>query len=616
MQAFSLAFQQPMTVYGLAGAIVLWAVLSGLPASLAVRRVKRDIAIAVGRLRQFEGAAAFTRDYETVSTELLDTGVVAGCWRRLRETLLADPEAKRLVRATVPPVEFFESMSLLRDARLDPRYHSALPGLLVGVGLLCTFLGLTLALQSASGVVAAGVDQTQRNHALQQLLDLASFKFITSLTGLFCSIAYTLFWKRYCLRPIDAAIDTLVDLLERLLPIRTQLAAQEEANVLAERQLTALEAFSTEFTVRIGDKVDSAFDQRLGEHIGPLREVLERLAARDADHNQAAMQQMLDAFLNKLQGGAGDRMQEVATRLADLGEGLKALESGLRDAATRMADAADAMARRMGEGAEAALSRITDQMGGLAEMLRAIAEQTRSAGADAGRDMAARIEQAASGFEAAARGVAETLAQAAEALHRRMGAEAEAGAARLGTQVEAMVAELRALAEANRNAGNEALTQLAERIAAAASGFEVTAARVADALTRASSETGSALGRGAEEAVTRIAAATEGMRSELQAMLAELCAALGGAGEAFRRSGAEGAAALSGTRRRGTGFGAGSGRCIDGAAGGWRCGGRGCPPRGRRSGRAARPRRRRVQRPSSRARARCGRSGPHERGAD
>jgi hypothetical protein len=72
------------------------------------------------------------------------------------------------------------------------------------------------------------------------------------------------------------------------------------------------------------------------------------------------------------------------------------------------------MAARMGEGAEEALSRITDQMSGLMETLRTVAEQTRSAGAEAARTLAARIEGAATGFETAAERMTQLLAAAAQ----------------------------------------------------------------------------------------------------------------------------------------------------------------------------------------------------------
>ncbi len=558
--------QQPSTVWKVVFCLVLWAAISASLAGSKTWRATRALRSARKRLARVPDAAAFTADFEEISLDLGNARLIGHRWRGYRDTLLIDASGRQPIRASVPAEHWFDA-SLLQDTGINLRYHAALPGMLVGAGLFFTFLGLTFALQKASAVVADNVTQTDRTHALQQLLDLASFKFITSLFGLGLSILYTWFWKAYCLRRIDRAIAGFVQDLNQRIPLCTELAAQEEANALAERQLTQLETFSTDLAVALGEKLDSAFDQRLGEHIAPLREAMERLAARTADDNAETIQRMMDAFLQRLQGGTGDKMQEAGERLAELGASLKGLESGLREAASRMADAAEAMTRRMGEGAEAALSRITDQMTALAETLRGVAEQARSVGTEAGRDMAERIAHATNGFETAARTIASTLTQSAEALQRRMGQEAEAGSARMTAQFEAMLNELRALAEASRNTGDQALEQLAERIGAAASAFEATAGRVAQALAGAAHETGGALGRGAEEAVARIATATEGMRNELQAMLAEFRLTLGSAGNALREGGAAGAAALSGSLDA---AGQGLAGAITGAAAGLR----------------------------------------------
>lgn len=534
----------PVTIWAVVVSLFLWAFYSAAGAKVKVNRLRKCLQEARSRINQAVDAEQFQRDFESISSDLLKVRFVGPRWREFRETLIIPTAPGRPIRSTADPEQWF-NLSLCADANIDQRYHAALPNLLVGAGLLFTFFGLAVALKMAGGIVAEGISQTQRNVALQGLLDTASFKFVTSLAGLFLSISYAIFWRRFCLRPTELALSVfLVDLGIRA-PLRTPTAAQEEANEIAERQLTQFATFSNDLAVSIGSAMDGALDQRLGDHIGPLTRAMEQLAAGMASQNQDAVGQMLDAFLQKLHGGAGDRMQEVAERLATLGDSLHGLRAGLQDTATRMADSAELMARRMGEGAEEALSRITNQMGGLVDSLRQVAEQTRSAGADAGRDMATRIEQAASGFEAAARNVAETLATVTQELQRRMTEEATTGSARLSGQFEQMIVELRTLAESSRQTGDQAFSALAERIGAAAAGFEVSAGRVAEALAQSAASTGATFGQGAEDAVQRIAAATEGMRSELQSMLAEFRTTLGGASDALRQGGAEGAAALT-----------------------------------------------------------------------
>ena len=286
-----------------------------------------------------------------------------------------------------------------------------MPGMLVGAGLLFTFLGLTVALSVAGDVVAGG-DNTQRQQGLHQLLNAASFKFLTSLAGLGLSIAYTWF-RNHRIRLVEQALDAFNGSLERQMPLATPALLQHEANETLRRQSAAFETFGNELAVNIGQALDSAFNQRLGEHIGPLTEAMQALAARISTQNEGAVQRMLQTFIEQLSGGTRDHLAAVVENLAALGTRLESLQSGLGEASARMAQSAETMAERMGKGAEAALTQITDRLSDLMATLQGVTEQTRNAGAEASQMLSARIEGAASGFEAAATRMAEMLAQAA-----------------------------------------------------------------------------------------------------------------------------------------------------------------------------------------------------------
>jgi ABC-type transporter Mla subunit MlaD len=346
--------------------------------------------------------------------------------------------------------------------------------MLVGAGLLFTFLGLAVALGLAGDVVAGG-DNTQRQQGLHQLLNAASFKFFTSLAGLALSIAYTLFRNRR-IRFVEQALDAFNAAVERQMPLATPALLQHEANETLSKQLAVLETFRTELAVSIGEKLDSAFDQRLGEHIRPLTEAMQALANRTNADNQDAVRQMMQAIIDRLSGGTRDHLAGVVENLSALGARLEALQNGLGEASVRMAQSAEAMAARMGEGAEAALTRITDQMGGFVETLRAVTAQARDASAEAAQTLAARIEGAAVGFEAAATRMTETLTRAASGTSEVLAQ----GASKAAGSLEAAAAGVREMLE---NTG-QALPRQSNALAATA---EALAARIGE-LDRATKE--------------------------------------------------------------------------------------------------------------------------------
>lgn len=562
MEIFAPLISNLYFIWFVVAVLVLFAVFSALSLRRGTNAAVRQLDILSTKIGQTTDALTFAQQFETLNETMSSNELIGNRWREFNKSLVLPSRPNQMVRCTLRPANWFDA-SLLRSKKIgiDLRYHAALPNMLVGAGLLVTFLGLAVALATAGGVVEGNA--ATRNVALKQLLDAASFKFVTSLVGLLLSILYTFFHK-HRLWVVERALDRFNEALEDRMPLLTPASLQQDANQLLDDQSTKLEAFSNTLATNMAQAFDQAFDRRLGDHIGPLALAIEKLSERLASNNEEGMKSMLDAFLSRLQGGAGDRMQDVAVSLGSLGTRLEGVQTGLGDAALRLAQSADSMAARMGEGAEAALSRITGQLTGLADSLRGVADTTRNAGAEAGRQLAQRIETAAAGFEESSRNVAATWSAAARGIGERMGAETETSSARMNKQLELMVGELRSMAESSRATGAEAFGSLAERVGSAAAGFEATAAKVANALGQAATDTGGAFGKGAEAAVGRIADATEAMKAMMDGMLQQFGQAAENAGQHLRLAGAEGAEGLKIRLDR---AGNAAAQAIEGAAG-------------------------------------------------
>jgi hypothetical protein len=511
------------TIFGVVALLIVWSCVSAGQLHWRTQRLITTLWQGRSQLESPVDLRAFAAEFESTSQRLSQLAPIAGLWSAYRETLIVpdDDAASRLVRSTLRPDVLFD-LGLLRTVGLRPRYHAAMPGMLVGAGLLFTFFGLAVALLAAGDVVA-GADQVQRQQGLHQLLNAASFKFFTSLAGLALSIAYTLF-RNARMRAVEQALDAFNAALERQMPLATPAFLQHEANEALRKQSVMLETFGTELAVNIGQALDTAFDQRLGEHIGPLREAMQSLAARISGQNQDAMQQMLQTFIDRLSGGTRDHLAGVAENLAALGTRLETLQTGLGEASTRMTQSAEAMATRMGEGAEAALTRITDQLGGLMEALRSVTAQTRDAGAEAGRTLAEYIHGAAVRFDTAASQMTERLTRAAdgtsEALTRGAGEAAEG---------------LQAAALGVRDTLDTTGQALARQATALANTAEALAARIGE-LDRATREAVAPLAAGAAD-LRRTAEAAQAATAPLRAVASSIGTAVeqigGAAGDDF-----------------------------------------------------------------------------------
>jgi chromosome segregation ATPase len=187
-----------------------------------------------------------------------------------------------------------------------------------------------------------------------------------------------------------------------------------------------------------------------------------------------------------------------------------------------MAQSAESMATRMGEGAEAALTRITDQMSGLMETLRVVTAETRDAGAEAVQILAARIEGAAAVFEMAAARMTQTLAQAGSGASEAL----MQGAGKASGELEAAAAVVREMLE---NTG-QALTRQSSALAAT---VEALAARIGE-LDRATSAAVAPFAAGAAD-LRRTAEAAQAATTRLVPLASSLSAAAEQIGRAAQR---------------------------------------------------------------------------------
>ena len=165
-------------------------------------------------------------------------------WSEFVETcLLRDPRLKTDIEITVRPADFIN----IHDAEhsgLDIKWFHGLSAVYVGVGLLFTFAGLVAALYFSSAAINAvisgaaategGSHDADVQRALAQLLNTATFKFLTSIAGLGCSIALAYLDGRWRAK-IEHGFDDLCRELERCtVMVTTESIAERQYRMLGE----------------------------------------------------------------------------------------------------------------------------------------------------------------------------------------------------------------------------------------------------------------------------------------------------------------------------------------------------------------------------------------------
>ncbi|MER2268723.1 hypothetical protein [Methylobacterium oxalidis] len=420
-------------------------------------------------VRKAADEASFGRSIADLDAEILRSGgrgarkQIATAWDKYRETLVEhDEDGAIILRNSVRPAVFFNA----DDLGFGPGFWRAVPGLFVTVGLFLTFLGLISALGAMD---LSTPDKVQSS--LRELLLIASAKFIMSLTGLLCSIVFTVV-LRWGIGSIDYALHTLcAEIEKRLSFISLENLAAEQLRATRE-QREHFRLIGLELVAELGrplrEELPAAISNSINSTMGPLLQqvgqlgtdhmgsMVKDLSARFSDDVGRALAQASERLMQ-----AGDRIGELSTRM-DQSSGR--MGSEMDAAVTRLAQAVDDLRRTMSATAESANGAFTEGadrlLNAMNQTLQEIRDNTR-AGAEAMSAAAADMRGAAEGFRAELEAATHSGTAAAAARMQAAGAEASEQISAAGfTVVQAFSQTASDIAEATRDVSSKAARDL------------------------------------------------------------------------------------------------------------------------------------------------------------
>lgn len=262
---------------------------------------------------------------------------LADAWHEYRETLVlyGEGDAKHY-RNSVRPSTFFN----VDDLKYGQGFWRIVPGLFVTVGLFLTFMGLVAAL---SVMEVGSADSASLQLSLDKLLDAASAKFIMSLTGLFCSILFTMVLRVGTGR-IEANVHRLCSRLESQLTfISLEDIAVDQLNAIKE-QREHFRAIGTELVAELGR---------------PLREELPQSISKSiAD----AMAPMVDKVTQVGTEGVGTMVQDLSSRFSeDVGAALANASDSIELAGRKIGE----LAARMDQSSSSMNDQLMSSIAGL-----------------------------------------------------------------------------------------------------------------------------------------------------------------------------------------------------------------------------------------------------------
>ncbi|MGO2135988.1 MAG: anti-phage ZorAB system protein ZorA [Marinobacter sp.] len=245
----------------------------------------------------------------------LENGEVGKIWREFDESLVISSDQKSLFN-TLDADHFFNARTLAAGLT-GSRLLAATPSFLVAIGVLGTFVGLTVGLNGLDLTSNSGV--TELRSGIDSLIDGASVAFMTSVWGVGLSLVLNIiekFLERSALQDIRA-VQQEIDFLYPRIP------AEQSLVHIADSSRESKEALQ-ELHERIGDRLqesikgvsdsmEEAFTTALNRIMAPA---IESLVSNASQQSTQVLERLVGDFVEGVSGaakGQGTMLEQAAS---------------------------------------------------------------------------------------------------------------------------------------------------------------------------------------------------------------------------------------------------------------------------------------------------------------
>ena len=230
-------------------------------------------------------------------------------WKEFDESLVLTVNPPSL-RNSLDAEHFFSTQTLSRSLT-ENRLIAAVPGFLTAIGVIGTFLGLTIGLSGL--IVGGGADTEELTKGIQVMISGAAVAFVTSVWGVATSLVFNVY-EKLLERAVRGKIYDLQNQIDFLFP---RITAEQSLVQITDYSKNTDEAIQV-LAEKIGDTMQEAIgDIALTINAG-LKEVLEGIMAPAIESlvsnangsAQSALDGLMERFIERI-GSAGDEQNEM-----------------------------------------------------------------------------------------------------------------------------------------------------------------------------------------------------------------------------------------------------------------------------------------------------------------
>lgn len=202
------------------------------------------------------------------------------------------------------------------EAKIHKNITDLFPGMMTGLGILGTFIGLTLGLQRFN----IGDNTTVLTENIVGLTDGIKIAFHTSIIGVFMSLFYNVFYKQD-LSKMENALELFYAKFDTIIP-EQQNETFEKLLSYQEKQTDALLALSNNISTGISDKMAEAIEKtvnpamlgvadRINEVVTEVKDTLDTYIKGAVDSQTETMRIIVDKFMKTLNKSMDDQFKNL-----------------------------------------------------------------------------------------------------------------------------------------------------------------------------------------------------------------------------------------------------------------------------------------------------------------
>ena len=365
------------------------------------------------------------------------SGVLENIWKEFKDTLHKQTEIdsstgqQRVIRMRLTaPAEVYFRTDIIVDTPLRADFFKHLPGILTGIGIIGTFVGILSGLQDFDITDNAKVVQDSLKHLLIGVSDA----FMVSATAITLAMVIT-FFEKIAITRLNAQLEKLTQLIDGLFEagageeylsrlVKSSEASASHAGLLKDALVGELKQILSELTAQQIAATNATQQQQLTaqrelteQHIavtnsllGPLEKIREELGGERQDNGTAVQNMLTDimaAFTDQIKDLFGNQLQDISSLQQQTISALQTTVTSMETMVTRFGTAGSEGAADMAKiltdamtAAEIRQQSMNDKIADLLEQVNISNNTARESGTESAAGMAKILSDALEAAEA------------------------------------------------------------------------------------------------------------------------------------------------------------------------------------------------------------------------